>query len=77
MGHLVHPYLCGGLLILPLLVVVGIESGCSSSSADWFPTELSAGDSVSVWSATFVVAAFGRPRLGASAIFASGANIAG
>ena len=66
MGHLLHPYLCGGLLILPLLVVVGIGFGCSSFSADWSPTESSAGGFVSVWAGTFVVAPFGRPRLGAS-----------
>ena len=91
MGHLPHPNLCGGLLVLPYLVVVGF--GCSSSSADWSSVELSTGGSflalgvvfgpassgafVSALVGLFDVAPFGRPFLGATAIFASGANFAG
>ena len=90
MGHLPHPNLCGGLLFLPYLVVVGF--GCSSSSADWSSVELSTGGSVpalagvfgpasagafvSALVGAFDVAPFGRPFLGATAIFASGANFA-
>ena len=91
MGHLPHPYLCGGLLSLPYLVVVGL--GCSFVSAGWSSAELSAGGPVPALAGVFflvlagafvpalagafVVAPFGRPSLGATAIFASGANFAG
>ena len=91
MGHLPHPNLCGGLLFLPYLVVVGF--GCSSSSSDWSSAGLSAGGSfpvlvgvfgpassggfVMVLVGLFAVAPFGRPLCFATAFLVSGANFAG
>ena len=91
MGHLPLPNLCGGLLVLPYLVVVGF--GCSSSSSAWSSAGLSTGGSFPVLIGVFGpallgafvlasggffdVAPFGRPLWGATAFFMSGANLAG
>ena len=85
MGHLPYPNLCGGLLVLPDLVVVWI--GCSSSVG------LSTSDSSSVSVGVFVPSSlgvlvmfpsgfvvvdfFGRPFCFATAFFVPGANLAG
>ena len=68
MGHLPLPNLCGGLLALPYLVVVGL--GCSSFSSALLPAGLSTVGSfpglIGVFGpgllcAFFDVAPFGRP----------------
>ena len=91
MGHVPHPNLCGGLLVLPYLVVVGI--GCSSASSVPSSAGLSTVGSlpvvigvvgpapldvpVVVLGGFFDVAPFGLPFWGATAFFVSGANLAG
>ena len=84
MGHLPLPNLCGGLLALPYLVVVGL--GCSSSSFALSSAGLSTfgsfPDLIGVFGpgllcVFFDVAPFGRPLCFATAFLVSGANFAG
>ena len=91
MGHISHPNLFGGLLVLPYLVVVWI--GCFSvssvplsaglSTVGSFPVVVGFVGSASLDVPVVVlggfrdVAPFGLPLWGATALLVSGANLAG